>query len=85
MMLKIWFPRVAFQPTEAPIQVTPRFIPHWRQNQLHMPVKVSFIADATIVTIFKFKFLIVICITITVKQSLAVSFLVFRFSTIILI
>ncbi|XP_051246166.1 circadian associated repressor of transcription a [Dicentrarchus labrax] len=40
MMLKIWFPRVAFQSTEPPSQTTaPRFLPHWRKNQLHMPVK----------------------------------------------
>ncbi|XP_029298342.1 circadian associated repressor of transcription a [Cottoperca gobio] len=40
MMLKIWFPRVAFQSTDIPKQTTtPRLRPHWRQNQLHMPVK----------------------------------------------
>ncbi|XP_010741816.2 circadian associated repressor of transcription a [Larimichthys crocea] len=41
MMLKIWFPRVAFQSTDqTPSQtVTPRLPPHWHQNQLHMPVK----------------------------------------------
>ncbi|XP_042363163.1 circadian associated repressor of transcription a [Plectropomus leopardus] len=40
MMLKIWFPRVAFQSTDVPSQTsTPRLQPHWHQNQLHMPVK----------------------------------------------
>lgn len=40
MMLKIWFPRVAFESTDVPSQTTtPRFRPHWHQNQLHMPVK----------------------------------------------
>ncbi|XP_068431596.1 circadian associated repressor of transcription a [Clinocottus analis] len=40
MMLKIWFPRVAFQSTDIPSQMTaPRVRPHWCQNQLHMPVK----------------------------------------------
>uniref|UniRef100_UPI0037E7D922 circadian associated repressor of transcription a n=1 Tax=Semicossyphus pulcher TaxID=241346 RepID=UPI0037E7D922 len=40
MMLKIWFPRVAFQSTDtANKTTTPRLTPHWRQNQLHMPVK----------------------------------------------
>ncbi|XP_054462136.1 circadian associated repressor of transcription a [Anoplopoma fimbria] len=40
MMLKIWFPRVAFQSTDIPSQTTtPSRRPHWCQNQLHMPVK----------------------------------------------
>lgn len=40
MMLKIWFPRVAFQSTDTPSQTTtPRLPPQWRQNQLNMPVK----------------------------------------------
>ncbi|XP_070841240.1 circadian associated repressor of transcription a [Chaetodon trifascialis] len=40
MMLKIWFPQVALQSTDTPSQTTtPRLPPHWRQNQLHMPVK----------------------------------------------
>ncbi|XP_078124069.1 circadian associated repressor of transcription a [Sander vitreus] len=40
MMLKIWFPRVAFQSTDIQSKTfTPRVRPHWRQNQLHMPVK----------------------------------------------
>ncbi|XP_044027470.1 circadian associated repressor of transcription a [Siniperca chuatsi] len=40
MLLKMWFPQVAFQSTDAPKQITtPRLPPHWRQNQLHMPVK----------------------------------------------
>ncbi|TNN43600.1 Circadian-associated transcriptional repressor [Liparis tanakae] len=39
-MLKIWFPRVAYQSTDIPSQTTaPRVRPHWCQNQLHMPVK----------------------------------------------
>ncbi|XP_070703109.1 circadian associated repressor of transcription a [Pempheris klunzingeri] len=38
MMLKSWFPQVAFQSTDTQRQTTaPR--PHWHQNQLHMPVK----------------------------------------------
>lgn len=41
VMLKIWFPRVAFQ-SDTPSQTTiPRFATQWRQDQLHMPVKVS--------------------------------------------
>ncbi|XP_026156606.1 circadian associated repressor of transcription a [Mastacembelus armatus] len=37
IMLKMWFPQVAFQSRHAPNQTnTP---PHRRQNQLHMPVK----------------------------------------------
>uniref|UniRef100_A0A8C9YPF0 Circadian associated repressor of transcription a n=1 Tax=Sander lucioperca TaxID=283035 RepID=A0A8C9YPF0_SANLU len=52
MMLKIWFPRVAFQSTDLQSKTfTPRVRPHWRQNQLHMPVKVRFILDVTYVTI----------------------------------
>ncbi|XP_045915544.1 circadian associated repressor of transcription a [Micropterus dolomieu] len=40
MLLKMWFPQVAFQSTDAPSQTTTlRQPPHWRQNQLHMPVK----------------------------------------------
>ncbi|KAK5854922.1 hypothetical protein PBY51_005072 [Eleginops maclovinus] len=40
MMLKIWFPRVKFQSTVIPSHTTtPTVRPHWRQNQLHMPVK----------------------------------------------
>ncbi|KAK1880959.1 Circadian-associated transcriptional repressor [Dissostichus eleginoides] len=40
MMLKIWFPRVEFQSKVIPSHTpTPTFRPHWRQNQLHMPVK----------------------------------------------
>ncbi|XP_074542606.1 circadian associated repressor of transcription a isoform X2 [Halichoeres trimaculatus] len=40
MMLKIWFPHVAFQSTHTPAQTTtPRLPPHWRKSQLHMPVK----------------------------------------------
>ncbi|XP_034400569.1 circadian associated repressor of transcription a [Cyclopterus lumpus] len=40
MMLKIWFPRVAYQSTDIPSETTtPRVRPHWCQNQLHMPVK----------------------------------------------
>ncbi|XP_070777785.1 circadian associated repressor of transcription a [Enoplosus armatus] len=40
MLLKMWFPQVAFKSTDAPSQTTtPRLPPHWRQNQLHMPVK----------------------------------------------
>ncbi|XP_040910050.1 circadian associated repressor of transcription a [Toxotes jaculatrix] len=40
MMLKTWFPQVAFQSIDTANQtVTPRLLPHWRQNQLHMPVK----------------------------------------------
>ncbi|XP_059205109.1 circadian associated repressor of transcription a [Centropristis striata] len=40
MMLKIWFPRVAFQSSVITVQTTtPRIRPRWRQNQLHMPVK----------------------------------------------
>uniref|UniRef100_A0A8D2ZLF7 Circadian associated repressor of transcription a n=1 Tax=Scophthalmus maximus TaxID=52904 RepID=A0A8D2ZLF7_SCOMX len=40
MMLKIWFPQLAFQSIVAPKQtVAPRLPPRWRQNQLHMPVK----------------------------------------------
>nr|XP_019957981.1 PREDICTED: circadian-associated transcriptional repressor [Paralichthys olivaceus] len=39
MMLKIWFPQLAFQTIVTPNPtITPRY-PHWRQNQLHMPVK----------------------------------------------
>ncbi|XP_053190338.1 circadian associated repressor of transcription a [Scomber japonicus] len=38
MMLKIWFPQVALQPTLTQT-ITPRLLPRWRQNQLHMPVK----------------------------------------------
>ncbi|XP_047460794.1 circadian associated repressor of transcription a [Mugil cephalus] len=37
MLLKTWFPHVT---VDAPKQSTaPRFTPHWRQNQLHIPVK----------------------------------------------
>ncbi|KAM7373358.1 hypothetical protein PAMP_008216 [Pampus punctatissimus] len=40
MMLKIWFPQVALQPTVKLTQtITPRRLPRWCQNQLHMPVK----------------------------------------------
>lgn len=40
MLLKIWFPQVMFQSNEIPSQTTTsRLQPHWRQNQLHMPVK----------------------------------------------
>lgn len=40
VMLKMWFPQVAFKPTETPSKTTtPRLPPHWHQNQLHMPVK----------------------------------------------
>ncbi|XP_060948230.1 circadian associated repressor of transcription a [Limanda limanda] len=40
MMLKIWFPQLAFQTIVTPNPtITPRYPPHWRQNQLHMPVK----------------------------------------------
>uniref|UniRef100_A0A4W6F9C4 Circadian associated repressor of transcription a n=1 Tax=Lates calcarifer TaxID=8187 RepID=A0A4W6F9C4_LATCA len=40
MMLKMWFPQVAYRPIDTPIQtVTPQLSPHWHQNQLHMPVK----------------------------------------------
>ncbi|XP_029023913.1 circadian associated repressor of transcription a isoform X2 [Betta splendens] len=40
MMLKVWFPHVAFQCTDTPKQTTtPMLLQHWHQNQLHMPVK----------------------------------------------
>ncbi|XP_071355957.1 circadian associated repressor of transcription a [Trachinotus anak] len=38
MMLKMWFPRVAFQSIDTPT-ITPQLPPHWCQSQLHMPVK----------------------------------------------
>lgn len=39
-MLKMWFPQEAFRTTTALSHTTtPRLQPHWRQNQLHMPVK----------------------------------------------
>ncbi|XP_068188756.1 circadian associated repressor of transcription a [Antennarius striatus] len=39
-MLKLWFPQVSRESTDAPSQTsTPRLAPRWRQNQLHMPVK----------------------------------------------
>ncbi|XP_057684712.1 uncharacterized protein LOC130911009 [Corythoichthys intestinalis] len=39
-MLKLWFPQVVHRPTTALAQsFTPKFITHWRQNQLCMPVK----------------------------------------------
>lgn len=42
VMLKIWFPQVAFQSADAPSQTAiPRLRSQWHQNQLHMPVKVS--------------------------------------------
>lgn len=51
MMLKMWFPHVARQPVDAPTQtITPQLPQHWCQNQLHMPVKVSFMPDVTFVT-----------------------------------
>ncbi|KAM6974579.1 circadian associated repressor of transcription a [Tautogolabrus adspersus] len=40
MMLKIWFPHVAFRSIHTPIQTTtPRVPQRWRKNQLHIPVK----------------------------------------------
>ncbi|XP_030596955.1 circadian associated repressor of transcription a [Archocentrus centrarchus] len=40
MLLKMWFPREASTSTDTPNKTTtPRLAPHWRQNQLHMPVK----------------------------------------------
>uniref|UniRef100_A0A3B4V6I7 Circadian associated repressor of transcription a n=1 Tax=Seriola dumerili TaxID=41447 RepID=A0A3B4V6I7_SERDU len=40
MMLKMWFPQVAFQSIDTPKQtITPQLRPHWCQSQLHMPVK----------------------------------------------
>ena len=42
VLLRMWFPQKAFKPTDTPKQTTiPIRTPHWRQNQLHMPVKVS--------------------------------------------
>ncbi|XP_034560043.1 uncharacterized protein LOC117827561 [Notolabrus celidotus] len=38
MMLKIWFPQVAFQSTHTQT-TTPRLSPRWRKNQLNIPVK----------------------------------------------
>ncbi|CAJ1083289.1 uncharacterized protein LOC117827561 [Xyrichtys novacula] len=40
IMLKIWFPQVAFRSTHTSSQkTTPRISTHWRKNQLHIPVK----------------------------------------------
>ncbi|XP_029370223.1 circadian associated repressor of transcription a [Echeneis naucrates] len=40
IMLKMWFPQVAFQSIVTPNQaITPQLQLHWCQNQLHMPVK----------------------------------------------
>ncbi|KAF3707310.1 Circadian-associated transcriptional repressor ChIP-derived repressor of network oscillator [Channa argus] len=41
MMLKIWFPQVAFQSTLKTLNktTTPRLSQSWHKNQLHMPVK----------------------------------------------
>ncbi|KAG7499962.1 circadian-associated transcriptional repressor-like [Solea senegalensis] len=40
IMLKVWFPHLAFQSIDKPKQtITPQLPPHWCQNQLHMPVK----------------------------------------------
>ncbi|KAG7225495.1 hypothetical protein INR49_027490 [Caranx melampygus] len=51
MMLKMWFPQVAFRPVDTPTQtITTQLPQHWCQNQLHMPVKVSFMLDVTFVT-----------------------------------
>ncbi|XP_077447375.1 circadian associated repressor of transcription a [Stigmatopora argus] len=39
-MLKLWFPQAAHRPTNTLAQsLKPKFITHWRQNQLCMPVK----------------------------------------------
>ncbi|KAM9385263.1 circadian associated repressor of transcription a isoform 2-T2 [Pholidichthys leucotaenia] len=39
-LLKMWFPQLAFTSTETTNQTTaPTLLPHWRQNQLHIPVK----------------------------------------------
>lgn len=40
MMLKLWFPHLAFQSIYVPNQtIIPQLPPHWCQSQLHMPVK----------------------------------------------
>ncbi|XP_072226816.1 circadian associated repressor of transcription a [Leuresthes tenuis] len=40
VLLRMWFPQNAFKPIDTPKQITiPTRTPHWRQNQLHMPVK----------------------------------------------
>ncbi|XP_008278681.1 circadian associated repressor of transcription a [Stegastes partitus] len=40
MLLKMWFPQMAFKSADAPNETTtPKLGPHWRQSQLHMPVK----------------------------------------------
>ncbi|KAM4539558.1 circadian associated repressor of transcription a [Odontesthes bonariensis] len=40
VLLRMWFPQKAFKPTDSPKQTAiPTRTPHWRQNQLHMPVK----------------------------------------------
>ncbi|XP_069032736.1 circadian associated repressor of transcription a [Embiotoca jacksoni] len=40
MLLKIWFPQVAFKSKDKPNQTSTRTLAsHWAQNQLHMPVK----------------------------------------------
>ncbi|XP_034017080.1 circadian associated repressor of transcription a isoform X2 [Thalassophryne amazonica] len=40
MMLKVWFPQVAFQRIVTPNRSgTPTAASRWRQNELHMPVK----------------------------------------------
>ncbi|KAM3596277.1 uncharacterized protein V6R79_011620 [Siganus canaliculatus] len=40
IMLKMWFPRVAFQSADTSYESTTPTLPqHWRQNQLCMPVK----------------------------------------------
>ncbi|XP_029920111.1 circadian associated repressor of transcription a [Myripristis murdjan] len=40
MMLKVWFPQVAFQSSDTLTQSTASSLPtRWHQNQLHIPVK----------------------------------------------
>lgn len=45
MLLKTWFPHVTADTSKQ--TTTPRFTPHWRQSQLHIPVKVSFCLDVS--------------------------------------
>lgn len=50
MLLKMWFPQKAFTSTDTPNKTTtPRVASHWRQNQLHMPVKVSSLLDDSVI------------------------------------
>uniref|UniRef100_A0A1A8FQJ1 Chromosome 1 open reading frame 51 n=1 Tax=Nothobranchius korthausae TaxID=1143690 RepID=A0A1A8FQJ1_9TELE len=40
MLLKMWFPQKAFECKDTSRPATaPALVPHWRQNQLHIPVK----------------------------------------------